>query len=552
MSEKSSSSFQQARDKALRALVAQGGLTAEQVSGLKLEQLHLATGTLVAEPDEFASETAAGTQAIHLKLDASMQRALIGWLVVRPDGPNDHLFPGAGQQGLDVATIQKVVGEEKPPSAPEAEKPTGAKAAVPADAGAPKDLPEPMPRQSPAAKQEAAPPPPPPGSLPEEPEAVPLDEIEALRKRLADAYEGRDPAIPRQRARPPARESQPPPPRAEKRASDKMRDWTVPPPPPASVPPELRQAEKKKEEEALESAPAPAPKPSPHKPGVTVSEEEAAEAAEAAPAEPAAEGRLRALWKAGASQLTVSYRSVAIGGVAFLVVLCCGGIAIGGGLMLSGGGTSGLLVAATPAESETPTEMPDSSMTAAVPSAIPTETAASTPTPPPTPTETPLPTVTDTPAATPTPVVIVVTATPTPEPPATDTPVPTDTPSVAAPAAPTATPQPAFKYPAPTVIEPRDKSVTSGSVLYLKWQPVGPLADDEWYAVRLVFNEQGQPVYEGGDIKETDWLVPERFYYKADGPDLQYRWFVFVERQNADGSATQLSPESSTNVFRWE
>jgi hypothetical protein len=550
MSEKSNSSFQQARDKALRALIAQGGLTAEQVSGLKLQQLHLATGTLVAEPDEFASRRAADTQAINLKLDASMQRALIGWLVVRPDGPNDHLFPGAGQQGLDVATIQKVVEGEKPPSASEAEKAAGAKAAAPADADAPKDLPEPMPRQSPAAKREAATPAPPPGSLPEEPEAVPLDEIEALRKRLAEAYEAWDPAVPRQRARPPARESQPPPPRAEKRASDRMRDWAVPPPPPASAPPEPRRAEKKKEEEALESAPAPAPKPSPRKPDVTVSEEEAAEAAEAAPATSAVAGRIRSLWKAGASQLTLSYRSVAIGGVAFLVVLCCGAVAIGGGLMLSGGGTSGLLAAATPAESETPTEMPDSAIAAPVPSAAPTETATSTP--PLSPTETPLPTATDTPAATATPVVIVVTATPTPEPPATDTPVPTDTPSAQAPAAPTATPQPAFKYPAPSVIEPKDKSVASGSVLYLKWQPVGPLADDEWYAVRLVFNEQGQPVYEGGDIKETDWLVPERFYYRADGPDLQYRWFVFVERQNPDGSATQLSPESSANVFRWE
>jgi hypothetical protein len=550
MSEKSNSSFQQARDKALRALIAQGGLTAEQVSGLKLNQLHLATGTLVAEPDAFAPESAANAEAINLQLDASMQRALIGWLVVRPDGSNDHLFPGAGQQGLDVATIQKVVEGEKPVSATKAEKATDAKAAVPVDVDAPKDLPEPMPRQSPEAKQEAATPPPPPGSLPEEPEAVPLDEIEALRKRLADAYETWDPAIPRQRARPPARESQAPPPRAEKRASDRIRDWAPPPPAPAGAPPERRQAEEQKEEEALERAPALAPSPS--KPEVTVSEEEAAEAAAAAPATSAVSGRIRSLWKAGASQLSVSYRSVAIGGLAFLVVLCCGAVAIGGGMLLSGGGTSGFLAAATPSESETPTEMPGSAEVAAVPSVMPTETATSTPTPLPTPTETPLPTATDTPAATPTPVIIVVTATATPEPPATDTPVPTDTPSAEAPAAPTATPEPALKYPAPTLIEPKNNSVASGSVLYLQWQPIGPLADDEWYAVRLVFNEQGQPQYEGGDTKETDWLVPERFYYKADGPDLQYRWFVVIERHNPDGSTTQLSPESGTNVFRWE
>jgi hypothetical protein len=94
--------------------------------------------------------------------------------------------------------------------------------------------------------------------------------------------------------------------------------------------------------------------------------------------------------------------------------------------------------------------------------------------------------------------------------------------------------------------------VATGSILYLKWQPVGPLADDEWYAVRLIFNEQGQPVYEGDRTKEPEWLVPDRLYYQADGPELQYRWFVFIERQNPDGSTTQLSPESKTNVFRWE
>jgi hypothetical protein len=87
---------------------------------------------------------------------------------------------------------------------------------------------------------------------------------------------------------------------------------------------------------------------------------------------------------------------------------------------------------------------------------------------------------------------------------------------------------------------------------YLKWEPVGPLADDEWYAVRLVFLQQGEPVYQGDQIKASDWRVPDRFYYQADGPALEYRWYVFVERQNPDGSTTPLSPESKTSVFRWE
>ena len=78
------------------------------------------------------------------------------------------------------------------------------------------------------------------------------------------------------------------------------------------------------------------------------------------------------------------------------------------------------------------------------------------------------------------------------------------------------------------------------------------LADDEWYAVRMIFNQQGQPVYEGDRVKVPEFRVPDRLYYQADGPLLQYRWFVFVERDNPDGSTTQLSPESKTFAFRWE
>lgn len=94
--------------------------------------------------------------------------------------------------------------------------------------------------------------------------------------------------------------------------------------------------------------------------------------------------------------------------------------------------------------------------------------------------------------------------------------------------------------------------VVPGLYVYLKWEPVGPLADDEWYTVRLVFRQRGDLVYEGDSVKGTEWQVPERFYYQADGPALEYRWYVFVERWNPDGSTTQLSPESKTFLFRWQ
>jgi hypothetical protein len=45
---------------------------------------------------------------------------------------------------------------------------------------------------------------------------------------------------------------------------------------------------------------------------------------------------------------------------------------------------------------------------------------------------------------------------------------------------------------------------------------------------------------------------PERFYHQADGPELLYHWYVFVERKNADGSGTPVSPKSEELTLRWE
>jgi len=159
---------------------------------------------------------------------------------------------------------------------------------------------------------------------------------------------------------------------------------------------------------------------------------------------------------------------------------------------------------------------------------------------------------TETQGPTPTPVVIVVTATPTPEPSPTDTPVPTNTPEGGVPPEPTPTETPGFKYPAPALIWPEDVSVVPGVINILQWEPVGQLDDDEWYAVRLIYRQQGELVYAGDRVKIPEWRVPDRLFYASDGPELKYSWYVFVERDNPDGSATQLSPESDTFEFRWE
>jgi hypothetical protein len=162
-----------------------------------------------------------------------------------------------------------------------------------------------------------------------------------------------------------------------------------------------------------------------------------------------------------------------------------------------------------------------------------------TPTPPP-------------PTATRTPVPPSPAATHTPEPPAEVVATVVPIPTIGATPSPTYTRRPRFKYPAPVLLEPADGSVVTGLIPFLQWEPVEGLADDEGYAVRLIYWQQGEPVYRGDWVKSPEWRIPEDFLYQANGPELLYHWYVFVERKNADGSCTPVSPNSEELIFRWQ
>jgi RNA polymerase subunit RPABC4/transcription elongation factor Spt4 len=182
-----------------------------------------------------------------------------------------------------------------------------------------------------------------------------------------------------------------------------------------------------------------------------------------------------------------------------------------------------------------PTSTPTMTVTPTVtPSATNTPTATMTPRPTftPTPTQTPTPLPTDTPTRVP--------VTPT------DTPIPTVTP----------TPTPPFA--APVLLSPADRSQFTGStdeMIDLVWKPVGQLADNEFYALRLRWKEGGKTAYGGTNIRESEWRVPTSMYGKADLPDRAYEWEVTVYRRvtGADGKTTEIpiSPVSKTWVFYW-
>ncbi len=210
---------------------------------------------------------------------------------------------------------------------------------------------------------------------------------------------------------------------------------------------------------------------------------------------------------------------------------------IGGLLALLGIGATMLIVSQT----MSPATAPPGPSPPAEPVVAPATAAdvTGTPTPPP-------------PTATRTPVPPSPAAAHTPEPPAeviaTVVPIPT----IGATPSPTYTRRPRFKYPAPVLLEPADESVVTGLIVFLRWAPVEGLADDEGYAVRLIYWQQGKPIYQGVWVKSPEWQIPEGFYHQADGPELLYHWHVFVERKNADGSGTPVSPKSEEFIFRWE
>jgi len=178
-------------------------------------------------------------------------------------------------------------------------------------------------------------------------------------------------------------------------------------------------------------------------------------------------------------------------------------------------------LATTPEATPTPTSIPP----AATDTATPTTAATDTPTPTLTPTETPMPT--------PTPITIIVAATPAPLP----IPVP---------------------FPAPRLTGPENEHKFlegEAATIILQWEPVGPLAENEWYQVILSFFKLGEIQYAGPRIKETAWQVPEYFYGQADQPERAYYWNVTVIQVNKapDGKETSIerSPPSETWAFYW-
>lgn len=188
------------------------------------------------------------------------------------------------------------------------------------------------------------------------------------------------------------------------------------------------------------------------------------------------------------------------------------------------------------------------------PTATATPTATFTPTITPTPTATSSPTLTATPTDTPT-------ATSTPLPTSTTTPTPTETPfgDPTATNTPTVTPTPTPRFGAPVLLGPADgKKFGREEELILRWENMGPLEADEWYAVRMTWLQDGQLAFGGHNLKDNLWVVPPELYWGLadEFTGRKYEWFVFIEEITADANGQQvgrpISGVSERSTFLWQ
>lgn len=189
----------------------------------------------------------------------------------------------------------------------------------------------------------------------------------------------------------------------------------------------------------------------------------------------------------------------------------------------------------------------------------PTETPTLTTTPTPTATSTPSPTSTPTETVTPTP---TPTFTPTPTPTFTRTPTPTDTPEPGAPTAtntPTITSTPTPRFGKPVLLGPKDGRLFGREdELILRWEDMGPLGPDEFYAVRMTWPQDGQPAYGGTNVQDNFWIIPPDLYWGLadEFTGRQYEWYIYIEEISTDENGQQvgrpISEVSDTRGFLWQ
>lgn len=123
------------------------------------------------------------------------------------------------------------------------------------------------------------------------------------------------------------------------------------------------------------------------------------------------------------------------------------------------------------------------------------------------------------------------------------------------------TPQPTptpvrIRFGPPKLVSPENDTVFAGKFVdvVLEWEPVGPLAEDEYYDLTVMYIFADEPTYWGTATKETRVkLDPEIGFGRAGGD--RFYWWVTVRKANTAPSANSLdlpvSRQSEGRTFIW-
>ncbi len=94
--------------------------------------------------------------------------------------------------------------------------------------------------------------------------------------------------------------------------------------------------------------------------------------------------------------------------------------------------------------------------------------------------------------------------------------------------------------------------------LVLRWENLGTLGPNEYYAVRMTWQQDGQLAYGGTNTKDNYWLIPADLYWGLadEFTGRQYDWYVYIEEITIDDNGQQvgrpISDTSDSMSFLWQ
>lgn len=114
-----------------------------------------------------------------------------------------------------------------------------------------------------------------------------------------------------------------------------------------------------------------------------------------------------------------------------------------------------------------------------------------------------------------------------------------------------------FAFAAPVLKGPTDGATFTGAgaQITLSWNPVGPLAADEWYDISVRYRRGGVVQYSGTWTRDTSYRLPGFLFDQADHGNFE--WDVTVRRQTGtrpDGGkiGPAIGATSETRHFVWQ